>query len=467
MDDLYSTLGGASEAPDLMSELTPSPPPDQTPISAIKQRAASLALMSKGDVVENYTSAVQAIQDRRIDQTRISSEYHEGIKSDTTQGLMSILASPDYSFEEKQKAIERAKNPPVIESSQRLAELGLMAPSGTETEEEEYVRINTVGVLEGVIRTRQEVQGLINAHAAGVNSETGKALFDLLMSDVIPFGNNVIQARIAKAKGMGFWGVVRALADPGFARGDDQQMFVDIPVKKEREFAEKMIKAYSSAGVIFPSDNNYAAVTKLQDILSGVEPSVPGQLLETAAPLLDVFGIRAEYKAGKLWLKSRQAERAAELARNLPTTPTPTTVPAGNSVLDTSRVNRTYTTPDESLLSPAPQVPNPQLAKQRSEIAAMEAEKARLLEDQNLAGRGDVRNLEAERAALEAPDTDVKKLADSIKKANPRMSSKDARTEAQKRIDDSVMDYNAKLDSLNNRSRVTLMLLRHSNVLLI
>lgn len=98
MDDLYSTLGGASEAPDLMSELTPSPPPNQTPISAIKQRAASLALMSKGDVVENYTSTVQAIQDRRIDQTRISSEYHEGIKSDTTQGLMSILASPDYSF---------------------------------------------------------------------------------------------------------------------------------------------------------------------------------------------------------------------------------------------------------------------------------------------------------------------------------------------------------------------------------
>jgi len=447
MDDLYSTLGGASEAPDLMSELTPSPPPDQTPISAIKQRAASLALMSKGDVVENYTSAVQAIQDRRIDQTRISSEYHEGIKSDTTQGLMLILASPDYSFEEKQKAIERAKNPPVIESSQRLAELGLMAPSGTETEEEEYVRINTVGVLEGVIRTRQEVQGLMNAHAASLDSSAGKAFADFFASDILPFGNNAIQAQVARGEGKGFWGIIKALAAPGTARGEHQDMYFNIPVHKERELAEKLIALYKGhAGVLFPSDNNYAASAKLQDILSGTEAGAPGVILENVAPLLDVIGLRSEYKAGKLWLISRQADRAAELASKLPTTPTPTTVPAGNSVLDTKSVNRTYTTPDESLLSPAPQVPNPQLAKQRSEIAAMEAEKARLLEDQNLAGRGDVRNLEAERAAIEAPDTDVKKLADSIKKANPRMSSKDARTEAQKRIDDSVMDYNAKLD---------------------
>ena len=164
---------------------------------------------------------------------------------------MSILSSPEYSLEEKRKAIEASKTP-VIETSQRLAELGLMDDSPGESEEEEMVRVNTIGALEEVIRARQDVQGLVNAHAAGVNSETGKALFDFLMSDVLPFGNNVIQARIAKAKGKGFWGVIRALVDPGFARGEDQQMYVDIPVEKEREFAEKIIKAYSSAGVIFP-----------------------------------------------------------------------------------------------------------------------------------------------------------------------------------------------------------------------
>ena len=109
MTDLYNELGGGSPAPDIMSELTPSKPTNMAPISAIKQRAAALALMSKGGVVENYESAVQAVKDNRLEQTRIYSEYHEGIKSDTTKGLMSILSSPEYSFEEKHKAIEASK----------------------------------------------------------------------------------------------------------------------------------------------------------------------------------------------------------------------------------------------------------------------------------------------------------------------------------------------------------------------
>ena len=294
----------------------------------------------------------------------------------------------------------------------------------------------------------------MNAHAASLNSEGGKAFFDFLATDILPFGNNVIQAQVAKAQGKGLWGIIKALTMPGTARGKDQQAYFDIPVEKEREFAEKLIKAYSNAGVLFPTDNHYAQLTKLQDVLSGTEPGAPGVILENIAPLLDVFGIRAEYKAGKLWLKSRQAERSAELASKLPSTPTPSIVPekaAGDAVIDTKGVNRQYVRPDESLLANPPQVPDPVLARQRAEVAALEAEKARLLEDQNLAGRGDIRNLEAERAAIEAPDTDVKKLADSIKKANPRMSSKDARVEAQKRIDDSIVDYNAKLDRIEQQ----------------
>lgn len=456
MTDLYNELGGGAPVPDIMSELAPSKPANMAPISAIKQRAAALALMSKGGVVENYESAVQAVKDNRLEQTRIYSEYHEGIKSDTTKGLMSILSSPEYSFEEKRKAIEASKTP-VIETSQRLAELGLMDDSPGESEEEEMVRVNTIGALEEVIRSRQDVQGMLNAHAASLNSEAGKAFFDFLATDILPFGNNVIQAQVAKAEGKGLWGVIKALALPGSARGKDQQAYFDIPVEKERELAEKLIKAYSNAGVLFPSDNHYAQLTKLQDVLSGTEPWKPGVILENVAPLLDVIGIRAEYKAGKLWLKSRQAERASELASKLPSTPTPSIVPekpagqAGNAVVDTKSVGRQYRRPDESLLANPPQVPDQAMARQRAEITALEAEKARLLEDQNLAGRGDIRNLEAERAAIEAPDTDVKKLADSIKKANPRMSSKDARREAQKRIDDSIADYNAKLDRIEQQ----------------
>ena len=452
MTDLYDELGGGAPSTDLMSELTTPKQPNPAPISALKQRAASLALMSKGGVVENYETTLEAVKDNRLEQTRIYSEYHEGIRTDTTKGLMSVLSSPEYTFEQKQRAIEASKKP-VIETSQRLAEVAAMEDSGDESPKDEMVRItNTTTALEEVIRSRQEVQGLLNAHAASLDPSMSRAFVDMLASDFLPFGNNVIQAQVAKAEGKGFWGIVKALVAPGSARGKHQDMYFNIPVEKEREIAEKLLSIYSSAGVMFPSDNHYAQLTKLQDVLSGTEAGSPGVLLENIAPLLDIFGIRAEYKAGKMWLKSRQVERTAELAGKLPTTPAKPyeNVPT-EATVDTKSAARQYQRPDESLLSKAPQVPDPAMARQRAEVTKLEAEKAKLLEDQNLAGRGDIRNLEAERAAIEAPDTDVKKLADSIKKANPRMSSKDARTEAQKRIDDSIIDYNAKLDRIEQQ----------------
>jgi hypothetical protein len=451
-DDLYSTLGPVNEAPNLMTELAPPTTPDKTPLASIRNRAAAIALLSKGDPVENYQAAVQRVRDNSIETTRLWGDIENGVRTDTLQGTMAILASKEYSFEEKQRLIaSKNTDAPQISLSKRLMEKGLADASGNETPAQEQVRINTLDILDNMARDRAEIQGIINAHASGLDSNMSKGFFDMLASDFLPFGNNVIQARIAKSRGESPWGVIKALLLPGSDAAKMQDAYFEIPSSEGVKLAKKYVEIVSgSAGVLYGDDNHYAQYSKLSKMLSGEESSTPETVLENLAPLLDIFGLRAEYKAGKLLLQARRLAKETKAAESLskarvdplkPVAPTgPVQTPVGLSKA-----------PDESLLSTVRSSPDQAAAAARKEISLLEAEKASLLEGQNLANRGDIRNLQSELASLRKPDTDAKTLADSIKKANPRMSSKEARVEAQKRIDDELADYNARADRITSQ----------------
>lgn len=442
---LLDELGGAPESTNLVAELSPPPPKDLTPISSIRNKAAAMALMSKGDIVGNYKEGVSAIQDNNLESSKIYGDFVEGVRSDSVQGAMHILSSPDYSFEEKQRLIRSSQNK-MPETSVRLAEEYLKAPSEGETPQEELVRVNTIDVLDNQVRVRQQIQGLVNAHAASLDPNTSKAFADWFASDIMPFGNSVVQGRMAKAQGKGFWNTVKGFLLPGSSRAAMQDEFFNVPTENAYATAQKFVDLVgNNAGVIFPTDNHYAQFSKLQQILSGRKAGNADAVMENLAPLLDAFGIRAEYKAGKLWLAERKAARVAASEASVSGTAT---------VEPYTRVEATKTAPgapDESLLTPSPSAPDQALAARRNTITQLEAEKAKLLESQNLAASGDVRKIEAELKNLRAPDTDVKTLADNIKKANPRMSSKDARIEAAKRLDEELADHNARVERLTQQ----------------
>lgn len=454
MDDLITSLGGEQEAPNPMTELAPPAPEYMTPISAIRNKAAAMALMAKGNVIQNYQETVQALQTNTLEQTRVYGEFHEGVRSDSVQGAMMILSSPEYSFEEKQKLIAASKLVPdnIPETNTRLAEQYLIEGSGDETESQELARISVADILDNQSRERQRVQGLVNAHGASLDANTTKAFFDWFAADILPFGNSVVQARLAQASGKGLWGTVKAFLLPGSSRAAMQEEYFEIPTEKQYDVAKKFVDLVgNNAGVLFPKDNDYAKFIKLQDILSGRSPDTFGTVMENLAPLFDVFGIGMEYKAGKLFLASKRAAQAEKAAAGLGTKAVDPVKPIREATGSPVKATTEARAPDTSLLAKNPSVPDPDAAKRRQTVTELEAEKARLLEDQNLAGRGDIRAMEAERQALRAPDTDVKTLTANIKKANPRMSSKDASIEAQKRLDDEMADYNARMDRLTQQ----------------
>ena len=119
-DDIYKSLDMEATAPDLMSELSTPSTDVKTPVASIRNRAAAIALMSRGDVVKNYDTISSRIADGSVEQTKIWGEYTNGVKSDSLEGMMSILGSKDYSFEEKQRLI-RSSGIPNVSVSKSLA----------------------------------------------------------------------------------------------------------------------------------------------------------------------------------------------------------------------------------------------------------------------------------------------------------------------------------------------------------
>lgn len=451
-ENLNDLLMGPPDAADLLQELASPVTESKTPMSSLRNKAAAIALLSNGDLKQNYDVSVNRIKDGTITTTKLWGDIENGVETDTLQGVVSILSSPDYSFEEKQRLIRSGKGIPKIDTFTRLAEQGLKTDSPGETEEEEYVRVNTVDILDNMMRARAEVQGIVNSHAASLDSSAGKAMSDILASTLMPFGNAVIQARLAKARTGSYWEAFKALLLSGTDIRQEEEAFFDIPEKDKVRVAREIVeRVKENAGVLFPTDNHYAQWEKFQKITSGVKVSLTDEVLENLSIFLDAYGIRSEVQAGKLFLRAQRTKKALDKATEglskLPVDPLKPVAPApvGKAAGGPSKA------PDESLLSRTPEGPNQVDATKRKQINELEAEKARLLEDQNLAGRGDIRNLEAERDALRAPDADPRELAKSIKKANPRMSAKEARAEAQKRIDDELADYDARLTRIGQQ----------------
>jgi hypothetical protein len=476
MSDIFDELGPEVPATSVIDELTSATPDKQVPpIAAARNRAASLALLDRSGapVVDTYQTTVKAINEGNdIQSSKLFGDVVNGAKTTDTKGLMTILGSGEYGMDEKLRAIRGMQNRQDInDTSVLLQSKSLAADSAGETPKQEAARLSAMDLMIESLKARSDVQGLIQAHAASLDSSGGKALGEFLSANVLPFGNSMIQARIAAQQGKSTWDVIKAFALSGSDASNTQQAYFDIPDNQKREFAKKLIDAISqSAGVIMPKDNHYAQFIKVQRMLNGEEPSTLETIMENASPLLDIVGISAEYRAGKMMLVGRSIERDmnnARLALEQAQKARGPTQLGAEGVSPTVAVKPTVASsgaPDTSLLSSVKSFPDQNLAARRANITALENEKAGLLGDLNFAERGDVRQLQAELGNLKAPDTStkaMKELADNLKQGT-RMSSKEARTEAASRLEQSMLDYNASRQRLEglietNRQSSTLV----------
>lgn len=449
MEDIFSTLSD-DESGSIIDDLSTTEGAEKAslPISALRNRAASIALLNSKNPVEDYQANLGMLQQGVDPATRPEvTGFFDERKKHSQEEVLRILADSKVGIEDKKKAIaymQNYVNPPI---QQALVETALQSESKGETIKQENARLNTSAIMQEMLASRIETQNLINAHAASLNSETGQALKDLLITDILPFSNNAVQARIRAAEGGSAWDVVKAFLLPGSDASKMQDEYANLPPQEAQKVAIKLMDIIGKSGA---NINDYAEYSKLQRIANGEESATWMTILENVSPILDIFGIKSSIKSGKLAITGRklvtEADKMTKMEKALGGIRKEDIGPAVEP-LSGAGAAKPNMLPDESLISKAP-VPPLEQGRVADEITALEAQKAKLLENQNLANKGDIASLEKELAAIEEPVNDVKSLADSIKKANPRMSSKEARKEAEKRLADQTMDVSARRERI-------------------
>lgn len=470
MDNIFDEGADPFKATSVIDELNSYVPVKQVPPqSAIRNRAVTISLLDNGDSgLEGYQSLVRDMSEGNDISTNPT--YVSALDKNKTrnlEGIMDVLSSKDYTFEQKQQAIEATRGYSILkEPSVALQTQSLAKESLGENYDQERARLSAANAIRDVAEAREQVQAIINRHAVTLGTDTGMTgLGNFLASVVMPFGNSIIQGRITKAQAdknpnSTWWDSFKGFLLPGSAASETQRKFANMPPEKAVEFAQNVINDISNnAGVIFTKENQFAQYERVQRMLNGEEPSTAETLIENLSPVLDVFGLRAEFRAGKELIISKSVSRELALlgaTKNVRKEP----VMAPQGVDTPSPFVGPVKPPDQSLISKAP-VPDQALVTRQSQVDALVQEKSALLGDAgNLAERGDIRGLTAELSALQVPDVSkaaIKDLADQIKTGAPKISAKEARTEAAKRLNDKMLDYEAsrtRIEGLIEQNRV-------------
>jgi hypothetical protein len=150
---------------------------------------------------------------------QVESEVAGKQEAEDKQTFMSILSDPSIPYEQKSALIERMKVGPMkTDPSINLMTTMAAEVSEGETPDVEAARVGSFAkTINEIHEANQFVQGIVNSHAASLNSDTGTALLDILEQAIIPFNPNVAAGTLTeKLNPHRSWGERnRAFLDPG------------------------------------------------------------------------------------------------------------------------------------------------------------------------------------------------------------------------------------------------------------
>ena len=313
--DILDEVTGAPEDIDLNSLIdTPNQTGPMLPVGAVRNRAASTALLA-GDsskAVENYQVMMQEAEaNQNVLQSQMKEQVLASTEKDNIKVVMDVLADPSVPLEKKKEVISGIRTSQFLKDTGSILQSNmLMSESDGEDFDAEEARINTADALRELYQARQEIQGLVNAHAASLpNADIGTA-GDMAAAWVLPFGNNVIQGKVNKAQAnktgeTSLWKRIKGFVFPGSGVADIRETLESLPPEKRVEYAKELIDTISNnAGVIFSNDNQFAQFDKARAIFEEGGYSSFDEFLDNVSPLLDVIGIgqvvRGLKKAPKL-----------------------------------------------------------------------------------------------------------------------------------------------------------------------
>ena len=453
-------LVGATSQPIELSDIVGTPLNAVSyPEAAARNRAATLSMFSETgeESVENFGIMMGENATGDFSYTKqIEDQVASKQEAEDKETFMSILSDPKIPFEQKQALIERLKISPIkTDPSTNL--LTTMAQQGSEgeTPDVEAARINSVASsINEIYEANQVVQGIVNSHAAGLDSSTGTALLDMIEAWVLPFGPNVTAGTLGETMNpKRSWGErVRSFLDPGRDIINYREKLASLTPDQRIAFTQQLTEAIGSdPDTIFASKNQFAEYEKLLQIFEEDGYDNTDLWIDRVATVLDIAGL------GFLFRQPRKAIKAA----NTPRAATPARTPGMPPVASSKAV------PEAPSAAPAPvtkdyyynirnrteeEIVQDVGAFNNATIQRLEKDRARLLAEQGGAlEKGEVSRIEGEIGALEAKIVEVTPEMVKELQASKKLTSKEAKKEAAKIVKDQNADVEASIARLSNQ----------------
>lgn len=302
MNNEMDSLIGVETSPVELSEIVGTDLPSVTlPKAAMRNRAATTALLS--DNPDNAVNEFQLMmaegeqgQDNlvKVSQERILSKAEASDK----EAFMSVLSDPSIPMDRKQSIIRNMANNPVRKDvGTKLLTDNLEKPSAGESIEAEDARINATSRAIGQIyEAREQIQGLVNAHAASLQNESAlRTTAEMTSAWVLPFSQNVLMATLTQNKpGATIWDAVKALALPGTAKEKMYNELKNLPPEQRVQATKDFIDLISqNSQTLFANNNQFAQFQLATEAFNEGGYSSVDKWLDNLGTVLDLVGLGA------------------------------------------------------------------------------------------------------------------------------------------------------------------------------
>ncbi len=308
MNNEMDSLIGVETSPVELNEIVGIDLPNATlPKAAMRNRAATTALLS--DNPENAVNEFQLMMaEGEQGQDNIVKTSQERILSKTEasdkEAFMSILSDPSIPMERKQSIIRNmATNPVRKDLGTKLLTDNLEKPSAGESIEAEDARINATSKAIGQIyEAREQIQGLVNAHAASLQNESAlRTTAEMTSAWVLPFSQNVLMATLTQNKpGATIWDAVKALALPGTAKEKMYNELKNLPPEQRVQATKDFIDLISqNSQTLFANNNQFAQFQLATEAFNEGGYSSVDKWLDNLGTVLDLVGLGAVTRTPK------------------------------------------------------------------------------------------------------------------------------------------------------------------------
>lgn len=299
---------GETNAPVQLEELVGNTTPTVSlPVASLRNKAAVTSILSEdsGSAVENYQMILREGETGQSSTEKaLNEQIVERTKRTDMKSVMSILGNKDIPIDLKRNVVESFNKSLLLNDQiNTLHTNSLAAGSKGESREAEDARISTADAVREIYKQRQEVQGMINAFAASLDSVSVQTAVDLAAISVLPFGNVAsvgkvnldVQARVGTKS---LWKALKGFFLPGNATMDLKEQLSRLPPEKRTEFAQIVLNSIEKhSGVIFSNSNQYAQYEKARYIFEEGGYTSLDQFIDNMSPLLDAFGITQTLRA--------------------------------------------------------------------------------------------------------------------------------------------------------------------------